>query len=309
MTHKTGRGEQGFTLVELAIVLVIIGLIIGGVLVGKDMIDAAAIRAQITQIDKYNTAVHAFQVKYDALPGDIADPAASNFGFVARGPNAGQGDGNGVIEGTWSGYIANTNVGDGEDCGETVAFWVDLSAAKMIDGSFTSGGLNPFTATPVITTTSSPSLAQWLPSARISKGNSVYVWSNTGIDYFGLSGVVAIPSGNVPRGQPGLTVQQAYSIDNKIDDGLPQSGRVTAQYLDDVVFGASNTGLNSGWAGSGGVYGNIPYTTTTAGSSTTCFDNSNAASGTPGVNGATQHYSLEINNGTNLNCALSFQFQ
>jgi hypothetical protein len=69
------------------------------------------------------------------------------------------------------------------------------------------------------------------------------------------------------------------------------------------------------WAGSGegddpdnGINGG-PYTTPVPGDPTTCFDNSTSNSGTPGVNGNPQHYSLEINNGLNVNCALSFRFQ
>jgi hypothetical protein len=52
-------------------VLVIIGLIVGGILVGPEMIAAAAVRAQISQIEKYHTAVHTFQSKYGGLPGDL----------------------------------------------------------------------------------------------------------------------------------------------------------------------------------------------------------------------------------------------
>jgi prepilin-type N-terminal cleavage/methylation domain-containing protein len=54
----------GFTLIELSIVLVIIALIVGGVLVGKDLISAAYVRAQITQIERFNTAVNTFYGKY-----------------------------------------------------------------------------------------------------------------------------------------------------------------------------------------------------------------------------------------------------
>ena len=78
---------------SFSIVLVIIGLIVGGVLVGQDLIQAAAVRATISQIEKFNTAAHAFQLKYSCLPGDCA--TAGNFGFVARGSAAGEGDGNG----------------------------------------------------------------------------------------------------------------------------------------------------------------------------------------------------------------------
>jgi prepilin-type N-terminal cleavage/methylation domain-containing protein len=67
----TGRpGTAAFTLIEMSIVLVIIGLIVGGVLVGQSLISAAAVRAQISQIERYQTAVNAFRDKYSGLPGD-----------------------------------------------------------------------------------------------------------------------------------------------------------------------------------------------------------------------------------------------
>src|ERR1035438_2217859 len=89
-----------FTLIELSIVLVIIGLIVGGVLVGQNLIAAAGVRATISQIEKYNTAVNTFRTKYNnQLPGDIDATDAAQFGFAARGPNPGQGDGNGIIQG------------------------------------------------------------------------------------------------------------------------------------------------------------------------------------------------------------------
>ena len=90
--------KSGFTLVELAIVLVIIGLIIGGVLVGQDLIKAAEIRSSTTQIEKYNTAATAFRTKYDGFPGDLASARASSFGMQARAGTDGLGDGDGVLE-------------------------------------------------------------------------------------------------------------------------------------------------------------------------------------------------------------------
>ena len=84
----TSYSQQGFTLIELSIVLVIIGLIVGGVLVGRDMIQAATIRAQVAQIEKYNAAVNTFRLKYNGLPGDMLPAVAATFGmFTLNNPN------------------------------------------------------------------------------------------------------------------------------------------------------------------------------------------------------------------------------
>ena len=95
--------KAGFTLIELSIVLVVIGLIVGGILVGQDLIKAAEVRAQIGQINEYNTAVNTFRGKYGYLPGDIPDPYATQFGFQTRGAYPGQGDGDGMIT-AYNGY-------------------------------------------------------------------------------------------------------------------------------------------------------------------------------------------------------------
>ena len=90
-----------------------------------------------------------------------------------------------------------------------------------------------------------------------------------------------------------MTVQQAYDIDRKIDDGLPHTGNVIAQYVINSTSGIV-------WAAGGGGVGTYDNSAT-AGSSTTCYDN--------GGNAGIQQYSVEISNGANVNCALSFKIQ
>src|ERR1700753_1576823 len=100
--------RQGFTLIELSIVLVIIGLIVGGILVGQDLIKAAEVRAQISQIEKFNTAVNTFRGKFGALPGDLPPAVANQYGFVVGASCVGgwgQRDGNGLIDGAPSPFM------------------------------------------------------------------------------------------------------------------------------------------------------------------------------------------------------------
>jgi hypothetical protein len=121
-----------------------------------------------------------------------------------------------------------------------------------------------------------------------------------GTNYFGIGVPTGFSNGMLVQ-NPGFSVLQAYNIDKKIDDGYPQTGSVTAMYLNDTW----NT--RAAWAANGAA--GAPDTSATAGSTTTCYDNSATTSGTPGVAGATQHYSTEMNNGNSVNCALSFRFQ
>lgn len=291
--------QQGFTLIELSIVLVIIGLIVGGVLVGRDLINAATVRSQISQIEKYNVAANTFKGKYGYLPGDINASAAAQFGFTARGTGAGEGDGNGIISGDLSLF--------NEAAGEEVMFWTDLTYANglkinMIDGTFTAA-----VPTPGPSTITGNTLNAYFPTAKMGNGNYVYVTTggqacftcaSDGFNYFGVAVIVEVDSGS-PGGfntNPGMTVQQAYGIDKKIDDGLPQTGGVMAQYLH-----TNSGGSGFQWAAGGGGTGTAD-TSSTAGTSTTCYDNNSSA-------GAIQQYSVKQSGGTNVNCALSFRFQ
>jgi prepilin-type N-terminal cleavage/methylation domain-containing protein len=136
MRNNVGWRRQGFTLIELPIVLVIIGLIVGGVLVGRDLISAAAVRAQVTQIEQFNTAANTFYGKYGYLPGDMPNPPAVSVGFAPRGQYRGEGDGKGVIEGVWQ-NASGDYTGIATMGGETTMFWADLSKANLIPGNFT----------------------------------------------------------------------------------------------------------------------------------------------------------------------------
>lgn len=297
--------QRGFTLIELAIVLVVIGVLAGAVLVGQDLIEAARVSGTISQIQKYQTATNTFREKYGYLPGDIPDPYATQFGFVARGSQPGEGDGNGVIEGNaW--VAGQSNYGLWECRGETVVFWRDLSTAHLIDGGFhTADEIN---CSGDLTLTSTPGVNDYFPQAKLGRGNYIYVWSGgwgmgNGIDdemnYFGLSAIQGVGGGGLDSIQA-LTVREAYGIDTKMDDGMPQSGRVTAMYVfddgDQVNWASGNSYTDDGASG----VDNVPTTAATPYAATNCYDNNDVT--------GPQTYSIAQNSSA-LNCALSFQFQ
>jgi prepilin-type N-terminal cleavage/methylation domain-containing protein len=226
--------KAGFTLIELSIVLVIIGLITGGILAGRDLIKAAEIRSQISQIEKYNAAVRTFQLKYDGIPGDLLYTKAQAFGLytITYAPYigyAGYGNGDGLIrsgEGATNNLTANYTA----LLGEPLMFWRQLSDANLIDGSY---GKNLNIAAESTTTSSS----DYLPLAKIGKGATIEINSLSDMqNYFLLTKRSLAPFASNP-----LTASEAYSIDQKIDDGLPATGGIIA------IDGTGNLDSGTTW--------------------------------------------------------------
>ena len=98
--------KNAFTLIELSIVLVIVGLITGGILVAQTLIHQAEIRNQIKQLQEYQTAYNVFKLKYSCVPGDCNN-ATTLFGTTDSFGNAiNNGDGDGKIDTSYGGSFA-----------------------------------------------------------------------------------------------------------------------------------------------------------------------------------------------------------
>lgn len=219
--------EAGFTLIELSIVLVIIGLIVGAVLAGREMIKAAEIRSTISQLQKYTTAVNTFRTRYNYVPGDMPAAVASQFGFfneTTLGGTAGHEDGNGLVEGGATGVTLGI--------GETLGFWRHLTDAGLVDGVFgtaTAGNALVNTSGQATSDATAGTVGQLFPPAKMGGGNYVTVYSAAGQNYFELTGMTAMAHAT---GQYTLTAPispvDAQTIDTKMDDGLPLNGAVQA---------------------------------------------------------------------------------
>lgn len=203
--------HQGFTLVELSIVLVIIGLIVSSVLVGQDLIRAGEIRAMVSQYEGFNAAVGTFKVKHNnQLPGDIAGNA--RFGYT------GDGDGDGIL--TDGAFTAGYGAADVRNVhgNELVFFWNHLgsSGAQLINGAFNG----------VAVTTDTVAVLDILPSTR--SGEMWGVFSDQGRNYYILGAQASGASSDYTTADV-LSPLDALSIDEKIDDGQPGRGVVTAR--------------------------------------------------------------------------------
>ena len=126
--------QSGFTLIEIAIVLVIIGLLLGGVLKGQELITGARVRNLIQQQDGVKAAYFGFLDRFRALPGDYAT-ATTTITNISATPCTGNGNGNGQIEPPaatpWEATLA----------------WEHLSKAGFINGTYTCGTGAPTPAT------------------------------------------------------------------------------------------------------------------------------------------------------------------
>lgn len=115
------RHQSGFTLIEIAIVLVIIGLLLGGILKGQELINSARVKNLATDFRNIPLFIYAYQDKYRSIPGDDAAVVAHVGGTLATVGTPG----NGIIEGAWN-SSTNTN--------ESFLFWQHIRLADLAPG-------------------------------------------------------------------------------------------------------------------------------------------------------------------------------
>jgi prepilin-type N-terminal cleavage/methylation domain-containing protein len=185
------RKQTGFTLVEIAIVLVIIGLLLGGVLKGQELIENAKIKSAAADLNGVTASYQSYIDRFKRLPGDDG-PIAT---LTARGGNWN----NVSLAGNNNGVIAITQAQVFTGAGEGAAFWQHLKAAGFISGNVADVGV-----------------------ASIPR-NSFNGLMGVGTGVTPATGVAAL---SVCLSQvPG---KSARALDTQLDDGLPGSGSVLA---------------------------------------------------------------------------------
>lgn len=180
------RRQGGFTLIEIAIVLVIIGLLLGGVLKGQELIQSARVRNLISHQDGVKAAYFGFLDRYRALPGDYTGANA-----VANIPGCSGcfgGDANGQITGS-----------------EAIHAWEHLSKAGFITGSYASGSASPTAGT--ANTPSNP------------YGSLTQLIFDTAYEGAGSASRHNLKTGN------NIPSDILAEVDRKIDDGLGNAGQ------------------------------------------------------------------------------------
>jgi prepilin-type N-terminal cleavage/methylation domain-containing protein len=239
----------GFTLIEMSIVLIIIGLIVGGVLAGKNMIAAANMRSQITELQKYKTAVKLFDEMYKGIPGDINN-AQTLFGAATA-----NGNGNGFLEAaTDATMIDLLSPDNGWYDGERPHFFIQLYLAKLINQPF-DGSANLGTGYPrniLNKNTGMFAAGPWniggigifIPPGMDGNGmypnlaelntSNLYLAVNIAQpNMFNVAGPTGGSSHNDSAGV--FTPAEMWEMERKIDDNIPSTGKITAQAVLTVV--------------------------------------------------------------------------
>jgi len=193
--QKTHMSQAGFSLIELAVVLIIMGLLMAGVLKGRDLIESARLKRVVSQLNEYRTATSTFIDKYDALPGDF------NKASINIKANLRNGNGNGIIDGA--------GLGSGS---EALAFWSHLASAGLIGNPGHESDINI------------GEFGKGAPESSIGGGFTV---ENNPNSLSGLWFILGKKHGDHGTGAL-LTPTQAMSIDKRLDNGNPTSGKVRA---------------------------------------------------------------------------------
>jgi prepilin-type N-terminal cleavage/methylation domain-containing protein len=183
--------QSGFTLIEIAIVLVIIGLLLGGVLKGQELIQNARVRNIIAQQDGIKAAFFGFQDRYRGVPGDYPANLA-NQNIPGAGTVCG-GDGNSLIDTTQ----------------ESICAWYHLSKAGFITGNYTGTG----TAADANNSPSNP-----------FGGLVQLIFDNNYATTGNLAGGGTLPSVHNIKTGTNIPATVLAEVDRKIDDGVPTEG-------------------------------------------------------------------------------------
>lgn len=224
--------NKGFTLVELSVVLVIIGLLVAASFTGISLIRSAELREVIGEYDRYTKAIREFQDKYQALPGDMSN-AETIWGSDATCPNTTtntvakiatcNGNGNGRI-----GASSTAGVLDTTYSYEWFRAWQQLSNAGLID--------TKFTGVKESATDGDAGIGLNVPQSKLNvkSGWTLYHFLLTATDtnlWGDNYGHVFAFGGNTTSvtNSPVLSPENAYAIEQKIDDGLPGRGTIRAR--------------------------------------------------------------------------------
>jgi prepilin-type N-terminal cleavage/methylation domain-containing protein len=225
---------RGFSLIELSIVLVILGLLTGGILAGKSLIRASELRAVGTELTRFQTVMASFKDKYFYLPGDIPN-ATSFWGFADGGDGLGldcyETDSTGLqttCNGNGNGQVLYNSTAYGN---ESFRFWQHLANAGLIEGNYSGRaaagemGLSRVVSLRVNTPQSKFGKIGYMAMYFASQSGAGWAFDGPYGNIFQFGSSESPPD---IYEMPVLAPEEMWNIDVKIDDSTPAVGRLRA---------------------------------------------------------------------------------
>jgi prepilin-type N-terminal cleavage/methylation domain-containing protein len=211
-TNHNLQANKGFTLIELAVVIIIIGALLVGVMQGQSLIRSSEVQNVTKTIEGYKSAAYTYKTKFNALPGD--DQRAYDwFGAACDStPSNCNGDGDGLIP-------DNNTTPDNE----ALRFWQHLVLSKIITGNFLGNSMGWAN---VLRGEVLPKLPFKDTYASVLSRSHGFIYSGFIYDNFFVSGRVRQGGSSLSPMNPYLSPEDAKNIDTKVDDGKPWSGSV-----------------------------------------------------------------------------------
>jgi len=235
---------HGYTLLEMSIVFLIIGLIAGGIVLGADMIRATGLRTLLSERGELVSAVATFKEKYNGLPGDMrnatsywgaADSVASTCRTTTSNSTATCNGDNDLKVGADMATAVN----------ESFRFWQQLANSGIIKGQYTgvagSGGTYHHVGNQNALASKVENMVWGVRNLDAYAGDSIYFM----FDYDNLLEVGLENATSEPTAGGGLTPEEAYNLDKKADDGMPASGTIIAGRWDDCTTATSKSNLTA----------------------------------------------------------------
>ncbi|MFC1659100.1 type II secretion system protein [Pseudomonadota bacterium] len=196
------KNTRGFTLIELTLLVIIAGIVLGIFFNLKNKEEVSEIKSIIIQVEHYNSMVHLFKEKYGELPGDIARTK-----ILELSEHNTNGNENGLLE--------DDKNSINKASGEIVNFWYHLSSSGFLEQKF-DGKSNE-----------EAKIGLTFPTLPFNKDIGITVFGFGGQNYYQI-GVFEATKNNIIMSDKTLKPKIAFGIDKKVDDGLAKTGDIIA---------------------------------------------------------------------------------